>query len=64
MNNEIMQMLSQFKANPVQFLMQKKLNVPSDIANDPQAIINHLLKTGQVNQNQLNQAYQMAQRLR
>lgn len=55
------QLLQQFKQNPMQFLMQRRLNVPQNMANDPNAIIQHLLSTGQVNQDQVNQAYQMAQ---
>lgn len=62
--NGIMAMLQQFKSNPMQFLIQRKLNVPMDIANDPNAIMNHLLSTGQITQQQVNQAYQMAQRFR
>ena len=60
----MMQMLSQLKQNPMQFLMQRKFNVPQKLANDPNAILNHLLQTGQVNQNQINSAYQMAQRFK
>ena len=52
MNNpmQLMQMLQQFKANPMQALMQRRLNVPANMANDPSAIVNHLLQTGQVSQ--------------
>lgn len=57
----IMSMLQQLKANPMQMLMQRRLNVPQGIANDPNAILNHLLSTGQISQQQINQAYQMAQ---
>lgn len=57
----IMGMLQQFRQNPMQMLMQRGMNVPQGIANDPQAILNHLLQTGQINQQQVNQAYQMAQ---
>lgn len=63
MNNP-MQMLQQLKSNPMQFLMQMRFNVPANVANDPTAIMNHLLSTGQINQQQVNQAYQMAQRFR
>jgi hypothetical protein len=63
MNNP-MQMLQQLKSNPMQFLMQRKLNIPQNIANDPQAIVNHLLQTNQVSQEQLNRAYQMAGQFR
>lgn len=59
----LMQMLQQFKANPMQMLMQRGMNVPQGIS-DPNAILNHLLQTGQINQNQINAAYQMAQRFR
>lgn len=55
-----MQMLMQFKANPMQFLLQRRLNVPQNLVNDPTAILNHLLSTGQVSQEQVNRAYQAA----
>lgn len=57
MNNP-MQMLQALKSNPVQFLLQRKFNVPSNIASDPNAILNHLLQTGQVTQEAVNRAYQ------
>ena len=59
----IQQMLGQIKSNPMQFLLQRKVNVPQNMMNNPQAIINHLVQTGQVNQNQINIAYQMAQQM-
>ena len=60
----MMQMLQQFKANPMQMLMQRRMNIPQGMTNDPQAILNHLLQTGQISQQQVNQAYQMAQQFR
>lgn len=62
MNNPLM-MLQQFKQNPMQFLMQRRFNVPQGM-NDPQAILNHLMQTGQISQQQVNSAYQMAQQFR
>lgn len=53
-----MQMLQQLKANPIQFLMQRKFNIPANMASDPNAILNHLLQTGQVTQDAVNRAYQ------
>lgn len=65
MNNQMLGMLQQLKSNPIQFLMQRRMNLPQNVsANDPQAILNHLLQTGQVSQEQINRAYQMAQRFR
>ena len=58
MNNQILQMFPQLKANPLQFLLQRRLNIPPNMANDPQAILNHLLQTGQITQQQVNAAYQ------
>ena len=62
--NDILQMLSQLKANPAQFLIQRRLRIPENIPADPNAILNHLLSTGQISQQQLNAAYQQAQRYR
>lgn len=65
MPNQMLGMLQQIKANPMQFLMQKRMNIPQGISmNDPQAILNHLVQTGQVSQQQINNAYQMMQRFR
>ena len=64
MTNQMLMMLQQLKANPIQFLLQRKMNIPQNISlNDPNAILNYLLSTGQINQNQINQAYQAARQL-
>lgn len=59
-NNNIISMLNGLKQNPMQTLLSAKLNVPQEIINNPQAIVQHLLSTGQVSQNQVNQAMQMS----
>lgn len=59
-----MQMLQQLKQNPMQFLMQRKFNIPKEInVSDPNAILNHLVSTGQVSQQAYNQARQTAQQM-
>ena len=61
----MMGMLNQLKANPMQFIMQRKMNLPQGISmKDPQASLNHLVSSGQVSQERINAAYQMAQRFR
>jgi len=60
--NNLPSMLQQLKSNPVQFLMQRKFNIPANVANDPNAIIQHLVSSGQISQDQINRAYQTAQR--
>ena len=57
-----MQMLQQLRQNPTAILRQRGFNLPGDIS-DPTAIIQHLLNSGQVSQQQVNQAKMMAQRL-
>lgn len=57
----MLQMVQQFKQNPLGFLLQRRLNVPPNVTNDPNAILNYLLSTGQINQNQINMAYQTLQ---
>lgn len=64
MNNAIIGMLQQFKQNPMQFLVSRRLNVPQNVMNDPNAILDHLVKTGQISQQQINSAYQMMGRFR
>lgn len=54
----MMQMLGQLKQDPRKVLMQR-FNIPESVGNDPQSIIQHLMNTGQVSQEQFNQAMQM-----
>lgn len=60
MPNSPMQMLAQLKSNPLGMLKKAGYNVPSDVSN-PQAIIQHLMNSGQITQQQLTRAQQMAQ---
>lgn len=57
-----MQMLMQLKQNPLSMLQRVGFNIPTNLTN-PQQIVEHLTKTGQINQAQLNQAQQMMQML-
>ena len=54
---QIMSMLSQFKKNPLSLLSQR-FNLPQNM-NNPQDILNHLLSSGQINQQTVDQATQM-----
>lgn len=53
----ILQMVNQIKTNPVSVLSQR-FNIPQNM-NDPNEIIQHLLNTNQVSQEQVNRAMQM-----
>lgn len=50
------------RQNIGQLIMQRRFNVPQNIMNDPDAITQHLLSTGQITQDQVNFAYQQAQK--
>ena len=58
-----MQMVQQLKQNPSQMLSQAHLNVPQNMMNNPQQIVNHLVQSGQVPQQRLQAAMQMMQRM-
>ncbi len=62
MNNIFGSILGLFNAltqNPIQALFERGFNVPQDMANNPEQMIQHLLNSGQVSQEQVNQAMQM-----
>ncbi len=54
----MMKMFQQFKSNPMQML-SKRFSIPNGI-NDPNEILQHLVNTNQVSQDQINQISQMA----
>ncbi len=58
-----MQMLQQLRQNPSAFLRQAGLNVPANL-NDPNAIIQHLMNSGQISQQRYEQARRMAEQFR
>lgn len=61
MMNNPMQMLQQLRQNPVQVLRQAGLNIPDNLS-DPNAIIQHLMNSGQISQAQYTRAREMATR--
>ena len=58
--NNMLQQFQMFRQNPMQWLMSRGMKVPQNMMNDPNAIIQHLMNTGQISQQQYNQANQMA----
>ena len=48
--------------NKVQQIIQK-FNVPQQMQNDPHQIVDYLVQSGNVSQDRLNQAIQMAQKM-
>ena len=60
MNNlgNLFNLYSQLRSNPMQ-LLRNKFNLPNNVGNNPQDIIQYLLNTNQVSQDQVNRAMQM-----
>lgn len=63
-SNPLLSSLKALQHNPMQFLAQRRFNIPQNIQNDPNAIIQHLMNTGQVSQEQYNRASQMMKQFR
>lgn len=47
-----------FMQNPMQYMAQRGMNIPQGVSN-PDQIVQHLLNTGQITQQQYNQAAQI-----
>ena len=57
--NDLMNMYQQLRSNPAQ-LLARKFNIPQNVnLNDPNEITQHLLNTGQITQEQYNNANNM-----
>ena len=61
--NGIMQQFNQFRQNPIQFLIQRRMNIPPQFMNDPRGAVNYLLQNGQMSNQQLQQLSQMANQM-
>lgn len=57
-----MQSFQQFRQNPSQYMINH--GIDKSIANNPQAIIQQMMKDGRLSQQQYNAAYRMANQLK
>lgn len=62
-NNNIMSEFSKFQRNPMQYLVDRKINIPQEYMNNPQGAVQYLLNSGQMSQESLNQLMQKANSL-
>lgn len=63
MNNNIFGMFQNFMQNPMQALLQSRINLPNGMTN-PNDIIQFMMDNGYANQNQYNRARQMFNQFR
>lgn len=50
----------QFMGNPMQFMMQNKLNIPQQYMSSPNSAIEYLMNSGKVNQQTYNRLNKLA----
>lgn len=53
----------QFVQNPMQYMLKSKLNIPQDFQGNANDMVQYLLNTGQLTQDQYNRINKEAQRL-
>lgn len=63
MNKGFASQFNLFKQNPLQFLLQRRINIPPQFANDPQAAVQYLLNSGKMSQSQLETLTGYAQQM-
>lgn len=47
-------MFNQFRSNPMQFLLSRKINIPQEYQNSPKDMVQYLLNNGQMTQDGFN----------
>ncbi len=57
----LVQMFNQFRNNPTGALTSMGYNIPKNLQNNPEAIVNYLRNSGQMNDQQFNQFSNFAQ---
>ena len=62
-NNPVMSQFNSFVQNPIQFLLQRNINVPQQYMNDPQGAVQYLLNNGTMSQDTFNSIRNMATRM-
>lgn len=61
--NQIANQFNVFKRNPIQFLSSRGMNIPSQYQNNPKGIVQSMLNSGQMSQDQYNRLVGMAQNM-
>ena len=55
MNMDFRTALNAVKKNPAQFLINSRFNIPNNLGNNPQSIVQYLVNSGQVSAQQVEQ---------
>ena len=52
--SDMMSQMNELRANPIQFLAKRRLNLPQNFQGGPREIVQYLLNSGQMSQDQFN----------
>ena len=63
MNPQMRNMLKQLKSNPKEFIQLAGASIPEEMMNDPQAMVQHMIMTGQVSNPVLQRIMPMIRQL-
>ena len=62
-NQNFQEEMRKLQTNPQEFFQKKGVNVPAEIMNNPQAVVMHLIQTGQVSSPMLQRIMPMMQQM-
>lgn len=62
-SNSIMEQFSTFQQNPIKFLLNRNIQIPQDLQQDPKGAVQYLLNSGNMTQAQFNKLNSMASQL-
>lgn len=63
MNMNMQEALKKLQSNPKEFIQQTGMNIPDELMNNPQAMVMHLIQTGQVSGPMMQRVMPMIQML-
>ena len=63
MNYNVQDALRKLQSNPKEFLQKAGMNVPEEMLNNPQAMVMHLIQSGQVSNPMLQRIMPMIQQM-
>ena len=64
MTNQNLEMLQKLQRNPREFIQKAGVNIPEEMINDPKAMVQHLIMTGQVSNPMLQQVMPMIRQMK
>lgn len=63
LSGNIFNQMNALRQNPIQFLLQHRMNVPPEYMNDPEGAIRYMVNSGQISQQSVEAAKNYAKNL-